>query len=50
MGSEVDDGKWLGKVREMRAGDLRLGIGQSRPALMANEASLGEEMSIDMSL
>jgi len=36
---------WTGKVREMRAGDLRLGLGTE-----TSHGSMQEEMTVDMSL
>jgi len=42
-----NDGKWIGKVQEIRAGDLRLGLGQG--GIMNNE-NLTEEMNVDLSL
>jgi len=42
-----NDGKWLGKMQEMRAGDMRLGLGQSG---LARSSERSEEMNVDMSL
>lgn len=45
------DGKWLGKVRELRAGDIRLGLGSGLG--VGNEMNgdnENEEMNVDSSL
>lgn len=40
------DGAWLNKVREMRAGDIRLGLG----AIVSEADASTEEMNVDSSL
>jgi hypothetical protein len=43
----ANDGKWVGKMREIRAGDMRLGLGSGS---LARNGEQTEEMNVDSSL